>query len=202
MGGALIGGAATTWIGLGRALWIFGLIQIFSNVGYVLVAGSPVDRPLMYTAMTFESFTQGLGTGAFSALLIRLTQRRFSATQYALYSSLFSIPRIVSGPIAGTLADAMGWGAFFWLTMIAGVPGTGAATPLRAVERSRSAIHRRRNGDPGHAAHPCPALDSRACSGLWSDLVLATVGSAVLDGLRGLREKPPVAFDLGDRLAT
>ena len=57
----------------------------------VLVAGSAVNRPLMYGAMGFESFTQGLGTGAFLVLLLRLTEKRFSATQYALLSSLFGL---------------------------------------------------------------------------------------------------------------
>jgi PAT family beta-lactamase induction signal transducer AmpG len=56
-------------------------------------------------------------------LLLRMTQQRFSATQYALFSSLFSLPRIVAGPIAGFMVDAMGWEAFFWMTLLAGIPG-------------------------------------------------------------------------------
>jgi PAT family beta-lactamase induction signal transducer AmpG len=56
-------------------------------------------------------------------LLLRLTQKRFSATQYALLSSLFSIPRVLAGPPAGLLADALGWRDFFVLTLGAGVPG-------------------------------------------------------------------------------
>ena len=65
----------------------------------------------------------GLGTGAFSVLLLRLTQKRFSATQYALLSSLFSIPRILAGPPTGLLVDAIGWRDFFILTIVAGIPG-------------------------------------------------------------------------------
>ena len=76
----LIGGTLTTVIGLGHSLWVFGLLQIVSNIGYVLVAGAGgVDRPLMYGAMVFETFCQGLGTGAFSVLLLRMSQKRFSA---------------------------------------------------------------------------------------------------------------------------
>ena len=56
--------------------------------------------------MAFELGSSGLGTGAFGVLLLRLTQKRFSATQFALLSSLFTLPRILSGPVAGVLADA------------------------------------------------------------------------------------------------
>lgn len=123
LAGTFVGGALTTLIGLGHGLWWFGALQIFSNVGYVLVARSEVDRVLMYGATGFESLTSGLGTGAFSVLLLRLTQKRFSATQYALYSSLFALPRLVAGPVSGTVVDAIGWEAFYWITIACGVPG-------------------------------------------------------------------------------
>ena len=92
----------TAPLGLGHSLWIFGFLQIFSNVGYVLIAAEgEVNRTLMLSAIGFETFSSGLGTGAFSVLLLRMTQKRFSATQYALFSSLFGLPRILAGPIAG-----------------------------------------------------------------------------------------------------
>ena len=121
--GTFLGGALTTRMGLGHALWVFGILQVASNAGYVLVAGSPVDRPLMYGAIGFEQLTSGMGTGAFSVLLLRLTQRRFSATQFALFSSLFGLPRILAGPVSGFLVDAIGWRAFFWVTIACGLPG-------------------------------------------------------------------------------
>jgi PAT family beta-lactamase induction signal transducer AmpG len=123
VGGALLGGMLTTAWGLGHALWIFGFLQIFSNVGYVLVAETGVNRPLMYGAMGFETFTQGLATGAFMALLLRMTQKRFSATQFALFSSMFGIPRLFGGPLAGFMVYGLGWTNFFWLTMAFGIPG-------------------------------------------------------------------------------
>jgi len=123
IGGSLIGGICTTLLGLGRALWIFGVLQIFSNVGYVLLANIETDRVAMYGAMGFENLTQGLATGAFSVLLLRMTQKRFSASQYALFSTLFGLARIVSGPIAGLTVDAVGWSTFFWISMPLGIPG-------------------------------------------------------------------------------
>jgi PAT family beta-lactamase induction signal transducer AmpG len=121
--GALAGGLLTDRLGLGRSLWIFGFLQIFSNLGYAAVAQVGVNRPLMYAAQAFELGSSGLGTGAFGVLLLRLTQKRFSATQYALLSSLFTLPRILSGPVAGVLADAIGWRNFFLSTIPLGVPG-------------------------------------------------------------------------------
>jgi PAT family beta-lactamase induction signal transducer AmpG len=122
--GALIGGWITTLIGLGHSLWVFGVLQIFSNLGYYFVslAAGPV-LPLMYGAAGFELLTGGLGTGAFSVLLLRMTQKRFSATQYALFSSLFALPRLLAGPIAGVAVDAAGWSTFFLSTLVVGIPG-------------------------------------------------------------------------------
>lgn len=123
LAGTFIGGLFTNSLGLGRALWIFGFFQILSNIGYAVVAQVGVNRPVMYAAVAFELFSTGLGSGAFGVLLLRMTQKRFSATQYALFSSLFAIPRILAGPPAGLLADALGWRDFFLLTLPTGIPG-------------------------------------------------------------------------------
>jgi PAT family beta-lactamase induction signal transducer AmpG len=122
--GAVIGGMVTTLAGLGHSLWIFGVLQIFSNAGYFLLA--LLDSPhnaAMYAATSFELFTSGLGTGAFGVLLMRLTEKRFSATQYALFSSLFALPRVIAGPLTGFLVAAIGWPAFFLSTIALGIPG-------------------------------------------------------------------------------
>lgn len=122
--GAFIGGFVTTLAGLGHSLWIFGVLQIFSNAGYLLLSilGAP-NLAAMYAATGFELFSSGLGTGAFGVLLLRLTEKRFSATQYALFSSLFALPRVVAGPITGFAVEAVGWPTFFLSTMVVGIPG-------------------------------------------------------------------------------
>ena len=122
--GTFIGGLLTKPMGLGRTLWVFGILQLLSNLGHVMLAHQPgVNRLLLWAAFSVETLTSGLATGAFLVLLMRLTQTRFSATQYALFSSLFSLPRIVSGPICGFVVHAIGWEAFFWCTLPAGIPG-------------------------------------------------------------------------------
>lgn len=121
--GTVVGGLMTNTMGLGRALWITGLLQALSNVGYAWVAESGPVSWILYAATTFEYVASGLGTGAFGVLLLRLTEKRFSATQFALLSSLFALPRIFAGPPSGLLADTLGWTNFFLLTVLMAVPG-------------------------------------------------------------------------------
>ncbi|WP_338865105.1 AmpG family muropeptide MFS transporter [Myxococcus stipitatus] len=198
--GTLIGGAWTTVLGLGRALWVFGVIQIVSNIGYVLVAraGEP-NVMLMYCAIGFEQVTQGLGTGAFSVLLMRLTQKRFSATQFALLSSLFSIPRVVAGPIAGFLVYAIGWEPFFWFTMVGGIPG------LLLLARFVPLGVR----DPNFDVQSRPAARAVSRSMLMGGAVFsAVVGmgvgaalTALLTAVQNLRKTPQAGFDFATPFA-
>lgn len=123
MVGTVLGGLMTTSLGLGRALWITGFLQALSNVGYAWVSESGPISWILYTATTFEYISSGLGTGAQGVMLLRLTEKRFSATQYALLSSLFALPRIFAGPPSGLLADTLGWTNFFLLTVFMAIPG-------------------------------------------------------------------------------
>jgi len=198
--GTFAGGLCTTVLGLGHALWLFGFLQIFSNLGYVLVAGSAVNRPLMYGATGFENLTSGMGTGAFSVLLLRMTQKRFSATQYALFSSLFGLPRLVAGPVSGLLVDALGWRTFYLLTLVAGVPGMvllarfvplGVREPVFALEPPRQRA-------PLSAAR----LARRGIAGGALALVAGALLAATLAALKTMRTEAGVGFDLGRALGT
>lgn len=190
--GAVIGGALTNVIGLGTSLWIFGLLQIFSNVGYVLLANIPTNNPAMYAAMGFENFTQGLGTGAFSVLLLRLTQKRFSAAQYALLSAFFGIPRVISGPITGVTVDAIGWSTFFLLTMPLGVPG------LLMLWRFVRPGQREVSFEVREAPHgPPPSRAELALKGTAAGLATLAGGAALmglLGALKALRQEPEAGF--------
>jgi PAT family beta-lactamase induction signal transducer AmpG len=182
LGGTFFGGAATARIGLGNALWIFGVLQSVSNLGYWLVAQSPVNRPLMYGAIGFEQLLSGMGTGAFSVLLLRLTQRRFSATQFALFSSLFGLPRIISGPVSGFLVDAIGWSHFFLFTIVCGIPGLvflARFVPLGVREPEFTV-------EPVAPSAPLSPA-ALAGRGLAGGLVAAASGALVLAGLLALK---------------
>ncbi|HSN89376.1 MAG TPA: MFS transporter [Thermoanaerobaculia bacterium] len=193
--GTLVGGLLTAPLGLGRALWIFGFFQIFSNAGYaILAAQDDVNRPLMLAAIGFETLSSGLGSGAFSVLLLRMTQKRFSATQYALFSSLFGLPRILSGPIAGYAAYAYGWEAFFWATLPVGIPGMillSRFVPWNAREVDFQV-------EPPSLRKPLGRgeLFLRGLAGTVVGTVVAALITAALSALKVLKDNPAAPFDL------
>jgi PAT family beta-lactamase induction signal transducer AmpG len=199
--GAFVGGWVTTLAGLGHSLWVFGILQVFSNLGYFLLSRLPAPNiPFMYSAAGFELFTSGLGTGAFSVLLIRLTQKRFSATQYALFSSLFALPRVLAGPISGFAVDAVGWSTFFLSTMVLGIPGLmmlARFVPIGVREPEFSVEEVRRTTIPASSS-------SLAARGIVVGLVVG-VGSlalvAFLDALKTMRETPAEGFRFGAAFA-
>ncbi|MFI4945683.1 MAG: AmpG family muropeptide MFS transporter [Burkholderiales bacterium] len=198
IGGTFLGGVLTDRIGLGRSLWIFGFLQLASNLGYAVVAQAGVNRPVMYAAHAFEHVSSGLGSGAFGVLLLRLTQKRFSATQYALLSSLFTLPRVLAGPVTGVLAMAMGWRDFFVLTVLFGVPGLvmlARFVPFRArdVEFEVRAPSR---GEPLTRA----ALAWRVALGAAATFLVALGGLVLAAGLSGVRAGR--GFTVGPALAS
>jgi PAT family beta-lactamase induction signal transducer AmpG len=185
--GTMAGGILTDRIGLGRALWTFGLVQLVANLGYAVVAQVGVNRPVMYSAQAVEYLTSGLAGGALGVLLLRLTQKRFSATQYALLSSLFSLPRILAGPVAGVLADTIGWRNFFLSTVLFGIPGLLMLARFvpwgaRDVELA-AATHARREPFSRRA------LIGRSVLGGLVGLATGLAGVGLVGGLAGLRAK-------------
>lgn len=120
--GALAGGAFTSRYGIFRGLWILGLLQAVSNLGYAAAAAIGGGRPMIYGASMVESFTGGLGTAAFLAFLMHVCDREHAATQYALLSALFGLTRSVSGPFTGFGAAHLGYAAYFALTFVLALP--------------------------------------------------------------------------------
>lgn len=197
--GAFAGGLFTTVAGLGPSLWLFGALQIFSNLGYFFVAGADGSLAWMYGAAGFELLTSGLGTGAFSVLLLRITDKRFSATQYALFSGLFALPRLLAGPVTGFAVDALGWRAFFLSTMAMGIPGLVLLhrfSPLGV----RDPEIRLGGGEPAAAAGAGRALPRFALAALAGGGVVFAV-AALLGALKALRLDPAAGFSLAAGIA-
>lgn len=121
--GTLLGGAFLSQLGINRSLWVFGGVQALSNLAYFILAQLGQNYPFMVLAINIENFCGGLGTAAFVAFLMSLCDRRFSATQYALLSSLMAVSRDILVAPAGKIAQEMGWSSFFLLTLIAALPG-------------------------------------------------------------------------------
>ncbi|HEY0972232.1 MAG TPA: MFS transporter [Gemmatimonadales bacterium] len=122
IGGALLGGALTTRWGIFHALWILGLTQAFSNLGYYLAAVQGASVGVMYTAAIVEQFTNGLGTAAFLAFLMALCDRRFAATQYALLTAIYGLGRFLVMDQAGALAQSVGYETYFLITLALAFP--------------------------------------------------------------------------------
>ncbi|MFK7962499.1 MAG: MFS transporter [Burkholderiaceae bacterium] len=121
--GALAGGAWLARKPLYHSLMLFGLLQAVSNFGYWLIAVSPKSYPLMAAAIGLENLCGGMGTAAFVAFLMAMTDRRYSAAQYALLSALSAVGRIYVGPAAGVMVAAFDWPLFFLVTVITALPG-------------------------------------------------------------------------------
>ena len=121
--GATLGGVWILRIGMNRALWWFGLGQMVSTFGFVVLAWLPRDTVALGAVVAIENLTAGLGTAAFVGFMGALTDRRFTATQYALLSSLMGVPRVLISAPTGWLAQVLGWPAFFTLCTVLAVPG-------------------------------------------------------------------------------
>lgn len=121
--GAMVGGYLTSAIGLGRGLLLSGVLQAASHVGYYAMALAGFNRPIMYGGVALESFCGGIGTAAFLAYIMSLCDKRYTATQYALLTSLFGLARTFSGVPSGYLAEALGYADFFLATILAALPG-------------------------------------------------------------------------------
>ena len=159
IGGALLGGLLMLRLGLWRALLLFGILQMASNLGFwwLAVAGqgsipglvlpafdwgfvqlsapTPVDGGLLMV-IAFENLSGGMGTAAFVAFLMSLCNQRFTATQYALLSAFASVGRVWVGPLAGVLAESIGWPAFFIVSTVAALPALVMLWWMRASVRS------------------------------------------------------------------
>jgi PAT family beta-lactamase induction signal transducer AmpG len=131
--GGIVGGWYTDRAGIYRALWVLGLFQAVSNLGYALAAavipaaatGATLlleHRVLLYSASAIESFTGGLGTAAFLAFLMAIVNKQHAATEYALLSSVFALSRSFAGWAGGIGAQEMGYSAYFLLTFFLAFP--------------------------------------------------------------------------------
>ncbi|RRJ83309.1 AmpG family muropeptide MFS transporter [Aestuariirhabdus litorea] len=121
--GGILGGMLMVRIGINRALWVFGLVQIVSILGFVVLAESGYNLWLLALVIGFEYLGVGLGTAAFVAFIARTTSRAHTATQLALFTALTALPRTVANAFTGYMVEAVGWSHFFLLCTLLAVPG-------------------------------------------------------------------------------
>ena len=123
LAGSLIGGVLMLRMGINRSLWIFGFLQAISTAGFALLAHIGYSVPVLSGVIAFENLTAGMGTAAYAAFMGSITNKRFTATQYALLSSLMGVPRVLASAPTGFMAKYMGWESFFVLCVLIAVPG-------------------------------------------------------------------------------
>ena len=123
LGGVAFGGVLVAKLGVARALIGTGVLQMVSNLMYVALLYGGGEIGMLWLQVGVENFTDGLADAAFIAYLSRLTNVAFTATQYALLSSLAAVPLRTLGGFSGVLAQWLGWTDFFLLTMAAALPG-------------------------------------------------------------------------------
>jgi len=121
--GTLIGGVIMLRLEINRSLWVFGLLQAVSTAGFAVLARVGNSLPLLSTVIAFENLSSGMGTAAFIAFMASITHKKFTATQYALLSSLMGVPRVMASAPTGFFAKNMGWESFFIACTLMAAPG-------------------------------------------------------------------------------
>lgn len=123
LGGTLLGGWAMVRLGMLRSLWTFGLAQGLAGLSFLTLAHLGHSFPMMVVAITAENGCSGMGTAAFAAFLMSICDKRFTATQYALLTSLMAITRVIGGAPTGYIAKTYGWENYFLFSIAAMIPG-------------------------------------------------------------------------------
>lgn len=128
--GALVGGLWMLKLGINRGLWVFGVVQALSILGFAWLAHSGpfasidvAERSMLAFVIGFEAFGVGLGTVAYVAYMARETNPAYTATQLALFTSLSAVPRSVFNALTGGMVETLGWEQFFYVCTLLAIPG-------------------------------------------------------------------------------
>ena len=121
--GGILGGIWMIKLGINRALWIFGFMQMFATLSFAWLAISGNNPLILGITVGLEFFAAGLGTTAFIAYIAKTTNPKFTATQFALFTSLASVPRTFTNASTGYLVDLFGWHNFFIFCFFIAIPG-------------------------------------------------------------------------------
>ena len=121
--GGILGGILMIKIGINRALWIFGFMQMFATLSFAWLAISGYSPLILGITVGLEFFAAGLGTTAFIAYIAKTTNPKFTATQFALFTGLSAVPRTITNASTGYLVDFFGWHNFFIFCSFIAIPG-------------------------------------------------------------------------------
>jgi PAT family beta-lactamase induction signal transducer AmpG len=121
--GGMVGGLVMVKLPINRALWLFGVVQIVSILGFAALSEIGTNPWMLGVVVAFEYLGVGLGSAALIAFMARSTNLAFAATQLALFTALASVPRVFANAFTGVLVERLGWTSFFLLCTVLAVPG-------------------------------------------------------------------------------
>ena len=121
--GGMVGGLIMVKLPINRALWLFGVVQIVSILGFWALSVVGPNPWMLGFAVAFEYLGVGLGTAALTAFIARSTNIAFAATQFALFTALAATPRTLASAVTGVIVERIGWSSFFLLCTLLAVPG-------------------------------------------------------------------------------
>lgn len=121
--GGMLGGLLMVKIGINRALWLFGVVQLITILGFVVLSQLGDSKIALAVVISLEYLGVGLGTAAFTAFIARSTHPKYTATQFALFTAFMAIPRTFANASVGFIVDSIGWTNFFIFCTIIAIPG-------------------------------------------------------------------------------
>jgi len=121
--GGLAGGVWMIKLGINKALWVFGFMQMFATLSFAWLALSGDNNLILAITVGLEFFAAGLGTTAFIAYIAKTTHPKYTATQFALFTSLAAVPRTFTNASTGYLVEFFGWYHFFIFCFLIAIPG-------------------------------------------------------------------------------
>ncbi|MFT6957240.1 MAG: PAT family beta-lactamase induction signal transducer AmpG [Halieaceae bacterium] len=121
--GGLLGGLVMLKLGINRSLWLFGVVQMVSILGFALLASVGDVVWMLALVIGFEYLGVGMGTAAFTAFIARETSRTYAATQFALFTALAALPRTFANASTGVIVEQVGWVNFFLICTALAIPG-------------------------------------------------------------------------------
>lgn len=138
--GGLVGGVMLLKINLKISLVFFGILQAASTLGFAFLVHLPVSFLSLASVIAFENLAAGMGMAAYGAYMLSLTNKKFTATQYALLSSLMGITRVIIPAPTGYMADILGWEMFFIVCTLMAIPGMLLLYPVFKFERASDTV--------------------------------------------------------------
>ena len=121
--GGIIGGVLMIRLGINRSLWLFGVLQVISILGFAVLASTGPVLWVLAAVIGFEYLGVGMGTAAFTAFIARETSRVYAGTQFALFTALAALPRTFANASTGIIVEEVGWLQFYFLCAALALPG-------------------------------------------------------------------------------